>query len=77
MERQIPGGIPRILPFVRHGDNVTVEQMRPFTIAAVATRLRRRRLVRIAADPVLNGIMIKLFAHQQTSERLAGDVGFF
>src|SRR3989442_6220911 len=39
MESQIPSGIPGILPFVRHGDDVGVVEMGPLAIAAPAAVL--------------------------------------
>src|SRR5712691_12528736 len=35
MKRQVPRGVPGILPFVRHGNNVVVVEMRPILVAAV------------------------------------------
>ena len=32
LERQVPRSIPRILPFIRHRDDVVVDHMEPFTI---------------------------------------------
>src|SRR5690349_13825388 len=35
VERQVPGGVPRVLPTVRHGDHVAVVEMGPVRIPAV------------------------------------------
>ncbi|MNK95739.1 hypothetical protein D3C87_1159880 [compost metagenome] len=33
VKRQIPGGIPGVLPFIRHRDDVVVEHVGPFAVA--------------------------------------------
>ena len=43
---KIPGGVPGILPFVRHGDDIGVEHVEPFHVSRAA--LQRR-----AADDIL------------------------
>ena len=35
VKREIPGGIPGILPLVRHGDDVGVVDMRPIRVASM------------------------------------------
>ena len=35
MESQVPGGVPGIFPFVRHGDNVVIDHVEPFFVAEV------------------------------------------
>ena len=47
MERQVPCGVPRILPFVGHGDDVIIDHMPPFVVALAI--FRRRRAGRLRA----------------------------
>ena len=61
VKRQIPRGIPRILPFVGHGNNVVVVKMRPVLVAAVPSAVRRLRTRRIAFEPRAHVVVIKLF----------------
>src|SRR5215467_2493839 len=74
MKRQIPRGVPRILPFVGHGDDVGVEQMAPYVIAPMPASFRGRRLSGIAIEPVANDVVIKLLGPEHPRERLAHDV---
>ena len=39
VEREVPGGVPRVLPLVGHRDDVAVEQVRPVAVAARRARL--------------------------------------
>ncbi len=41
VEAQVPGGVPRIFPFIRHGDHVGVVQVHPLVVAAELARGRR------------------------------------
>ena len=46
VEGQVPGGVPGILPLVRHREDVGVVEVRPVAVAAVPALGRRRRLAR-------------------------------
>ena len=70
MKSQIPGGIPGIFPFVRHGEDVFVIQMLPVTVSSLTMSLGRRRAGRIAAQPCPHVVMIELLAPQKTREGL-------
>ena len=48
VEREVPGGVPGILPLVRHRDDVGVVEVLPVAVAAVPALVRRRRLGRVA-----------------------------
>ena len=74
MERQIPRGIPRILPLVGHGDDVGVVEVRPFAVAAVFAFGGRRRLVRVAVNPFRHVVVEELFRPNHPGERLTLDV---
>ena len=74
VKRQVPCGVPGILPFVGHGDDVGVVQMRPLVIAAVAALRRRRRIARIAFEPLLHHVVIELLGPQHAGKALAHDI---
>src|SRR5438105_14977970 len=71
MESQIPRGVPRILPLVRHGQHVGVVEVHPVAVAAVLTTFGWRRAGRIASQPFLYFVEVKLLAPQQAGKRLA------
>src|SRR5262249_1908707 len=51
-------------------------KMRPIVISALFTRVGRRRLLRIAAEPVLDDVMIELLGPEQAGVGLTGNTGF-
>lgn len=69
---------PRVLPLVRHGDNIPVEQLLPlrFRVPSCESFSGWGRRLRVSFQPVLNDVMVKLFAPQQTSVGLARNLGF-
>ena len=74
MERQVPRGVPWILPLVGHRNHVGVVQVFPLLIAAVETFLRRRRCFRVAFQPTLDDVMIELFRPEHARESLAHNI---
>ena len=70
VKRQVPGRKPRILPRVRHRDHVVVVEVRPIVVAAVPGARRRRRLRRIALQPIANDVVVELLAPQHARQRL-------
>src|SRR5712672_3964319 len=70
MKRQIPRRIPRILPFVRHRNNVVVVQVRPIMVSPLQSLLRRRRSRRIAVQPGAHVIVIELLVPHHACKRL-------
>ena len=70
MEGQVPRCVPGIFPFVRHRHDAFVVKMPPLAVTALLTFGRRRWLRRIAIQPLLDDVMIKLFAPQHPGERL-------
>ncbi len=83
VERQVPRGVPRVLPLVRHRDDVGVEQVAPLRVASMHALRRRRRLRRIALEPFLHDVVVVLLRPQQAGQALAhhrrgvvGDVGW-
>ena len=74
VEREVPRRIPRILPFVRHGEHVFVVDVRPFGIAPSKALRRGRRLSRVTVEPFLDDVVIELLRPQQTRDGLPRDV---
>ena len=70
VESKVPGCVPRKFPFVRHRHDALVVKMTPAGIAGVLAFVRRRRLVRIAIEPLIDDVVIELFAPKQSRERL-------
>ena len=73
VERQVPRGIPRVFPFVRHGNDVSIVQVRPVNIAHALAFWRRWRLRGIAVEPRPHVEPIKLFRPDHAGERLPLD----
>ena len=75
MKSQVPGGVPGILPFVGHGNDVGVVKMVPLVIATTAAaRCGGVGPGRIAFEPALTIVVVKLLAPEQSGERLAHDI---
>ena len=70
VEREVPGGIPRVLPRVRHRDDVAVVEMRPVGVASEAPLRRRGRPGRIALEPAQDVVVVELLRPQHPCERL-------
>jgi hypothetical protein len=60
MESEVPRRVPRILPLVRHGDDVGVVELLPRRVAAARALGRRERLPRVALDPVFHDVVVEL-----------------
>ena len=73
MKAQVPRGEPGELPFVGHRDHVAREEMPPFMVAGLATIGGRRRLGRVAFEPVRHHVVVVLLRPQHAGERLPGD----
>ena len=74
VECQIPRGVPRILPFVRHRNDVGVVEVRPVGVAAFLAAGRRSRLGGIALEPFANVVVKKLLRPDHAGKSLALDV---
>ncbi len=70
MKREIPGGIPGILPLIRHRDDIGVIEMRPIRVPAVVTFTRGGLPCRIALEPSIHIVVIELFAPKQSGKGL-------
>src|SRR5580704_1923680 len=71
VEGEIPGGEPRILPFVRHRNYVAAEYLQPIMVASVPSAIGRLRLVCIPSQPVLHDVVVELFGPEQAGRRLS------
>jgi len=70
VKRQVPGGVPRVFPFVGHGDHVGVVQVQPFAVTAVLSLRRRRGLGRVTDQPARHFVTVELLAPDHSRERL-------
>src|SRR5438445_106007 len=66
VKREVPRCVPRIFPFIRHGQNVFVVKMRPFLVAAVPALWGWRGDSRIAFKPSSNIVVIKLLGPEHS-----------
>ena len=73
METQVPCGEPRVLPFVGHGDDVSVVNVPPGVVAPSFASFRRLWHGRIAVQPIANHVVVVLLGPQQSRECLAHD----
>src|SRR5215467_10524964 len=74
MERQVPRGVPRVFPFVRHGHYVCIVEIRPFLVAAFFAAFRRRRTCWIAFEPSAHVEVVELLRPKEAGKGLALDV---
>src|SRR5437667_7523678 len=74
MESEIPGGVPRVLPFVRHGDDVIVIEMHPASVAPAPALRGGAWKGWIASQPLLDHIVIKLLGPEEPGKRLTHNV---
>src|SRR5688572_30156468 len=74
MKGEIPGGIPRVFPLVRHRDHVGIVKMPPVRIPALETFARRLGPGWVAFEPAVDVVMIKLLAPEQTGQRLTHNI---
>src|SRR6266487_127913 len=77
VESEVPCREPGIFPFVRHRDDVAVEKMTPFAVAAEVSFRRRWWLRGIDSEPVANDVIVKLLAPKQSGVSLARNLHRF
>ncbi len=70
MEGEIPGGVPGILPAVRHRDDISIVQVLPLRVASAPPARRRRRLPRVAGEPLRDVVIEELLAPYHPREGL-------
>ena len=73
MEGEVPGREPGIFPFVRHRHDVGGDEMTPIGVAAVLAAFGRRRLQRIAVQPLPHIEIVELLVPQHPGKGLALD----
>jgi hypothetical protein len=73
MECEVPRREPGIFPLVRHGHDVGGDEMTPIGVAAVLAAFGRRRLQRIAVEPLPHVEIVELLVPQHPGEGLALD----
>ena len=71
MESQVPRRIPGILPLVGHGDDVTVEHMKPLGIAGLPLFRSQYRMSVVLEQPFVEVEIVILFGPQHARQRLA------
>src|ERR1700736_1909991 len=73
MKCQIPRCVPRIFPFVGHRHDTLVVKVSPGGVTTMDTFDWRRRLRRIAVEPLVDDVVIELLAPDHSGERLSLD----
>ena len=73
VEGEVPRGVPRVLPLVRHRDHVVVVEMPPLGVAPLPALRRRRGLAGIALEPAPDVVVVPLLRPEQPRQRLAHD----
>ena len=73
VEREIPGRVPRVLPLVRHRDDIAIVEVGPLVVAAGQPLARGRRVGRVAGQPAAHVEVEELLGPQHPGERLAQD----
>jgi len=68
---QVPGGVPRVLPLVRHGDDVIVEHVKPL---AVAHLLAQRRSNVVLLQPLVHIVVEVLLGPEHAGQGLAKNI---
>src|SRR5262249_177466 len=71
--REIPGRVPRVLPLVRHRDDVGVVEVCPLAVPTVLTAGGGLRLRWIAFEPGLHDVVVVLLRPEQSGKRLSRD----
>ncbi len=73
VKRQVPGREPGILPLVGHRDDVAGEDIGPVAVAPAQPLGRRRRVIRVALQPVLDDVMVELLRPEEAGVGLPRD----
>ena len=71
VKREVPRGIPGVLPLVGHRDHVAVVEVLPGRVAAGQSFWRRLRAGGIALEPALNAVVVELFRPEHPRHRLS------
>ena len=73
MKCQIPSGIPRVFPLVRHRDDVKVLQVCPTVISSFFSFLWGLVASHVAFQPAADIVIVKLFGPEQSRVSLSLD----
>mmetsp|Transcript_91741 Transcript_91741/g.296814 ORF Transcript_91741/g.296814 Transcript_91741/m.296814 type:complete len:353 (-) Transcript_91741:605-1663(-) len=73
MEGEIPSGVPREFPLVRHRDDVAVVHVVPIAVPDRLPFLGRLRAVRVAFEKLVEVIIVKLLGPDHARQGLALD----
>ena len=73
MERQVPGGVPRVLPLVGHGHHVVVEHVEPRLVPGAMPDGRPQRVEAALPQPAVHVEVIALLGPQHPGQGLAHD----
>src|SRR4051812_27486614 len=73
VEGEVPGGEPRVLPGVRHGDDVGRVEVPPAGVPTALPLWRRRWQAWIPIKPAGDVVPVVLLAPEHPRERLAHD----
>ena len=73
MKGQIPRGVPRILPFVRHRDDVGIVQVGPIGVPTRLAAFGRVWLLRVSGEPFRDVEIIELLRPEHPGQRLTLD----
>ncbi len=73
MEREVPRGVPGVLPLVRHRDDVVVDHVRPLRVADVVPRRRAQRVRGVLAKPHVEVEGVVLLGPQHPRQSLPHD----
>ena len=73
MEREIPRRVPRVLPLVRHRDDVGVEHVEPYGVPHAGPHRSEQRVALVLGQPPLEVEVVELLAPQHAGQRLPVD----
>jgi hypothetical protein len=71
VEGEVPGGEPRVLPLVRHGQHVVGDEVEPVGVADAGVSVHR--VAAMLDQPALHVVRVVLLAPQHPGERLPDD----
>jgi hypothetical protein len=73
VKRQIPGGVPGVLPLIGHRDDVAIKHVEPLGIANLALQVAEERMTVVFLKPQVNVKVVKLLRPKHPSQRLPVD----
>ena len=73
VERQVPGGVPGVLPLVGHGDDVAVEHVEPLGVPHLPLRRPDERMRLVLLEPGVHVEEVVLLRPEHPGQRLPVD----